>query len=276
MALNKSKSSEKPAFEQDENAGGAATQVAEGTAPDTASSNAQDAGAAASTAIAKASAGAVTTQEAAANAKKFKSEVEAMKGAFNFDYGNFDSYKGNNGEILQTGSGDDTFGRWVKGRMIGWDEHYEVSPGEKSGSSKDFVAYSKDGKTIDYVIGEEQREWVGKSVAEYVQYLKDGEDFAKASSRHFIDVAFAVLGADNGDAEGIGKVVQITLSKSSIPAFSKYQEGLKSAARCVEMGLPGFTIPADPFTFYFIREVAKKGDDNWTKLRIEQTLPNKL
>lgn len=273
MALSKSK--EKPAFEQENTGGQAAAAVGEAPGA-TETPAAPDAAATASTAIAKASASAVTTAEAANKAKGFQKEVEAMKGAFDFSFGNFDAYKGNNGEIAQTGGGDDSFGRWVKVRMLGWDEHYEVSPGEKDSKSKEFVAYSKDGKTIDHIIGEEHREYVGKTVDEYVTYLRETEEFDGAGSRRFIDIACAVLGADEADAEGVGKVVQITLSQSSIPAFSKYQENLKTTARCVEMGLPGFSIPEDPFQFYFIREVAKKGDNSWTKLKIETTLPNKL
>jgi hypothetical protein len=278
MALNKHKGEQKPAFEETGVEGGAATQTAGGEAASGASTQAPDAAAktTATTAIATAQASAVSVADAAAKAKGFQKEVEAMKGAFSFDYGNFDAYKGNNGEIAQTGGGDDSFGRWVKVRMLGWDEHYEVSPGEKDQKSKDYVAYSKDGKTIDHVIGEEQRGFVGKTIDEYVTYLREDEEFEKAGSRRFIDIACAVLGADTEDAAGVGKVVQITLSQSSIPAFSKYQEQLKTTARCVEMGLPGFTVPEDPFTFYFVREVATKGTDKWTKLRIEQTLPNKL
>jgi hypothetical protein len=280
MALKGTKA-EKPAFEQ-EPVGD--TAVAEKPAADAkpaetapqpaATVNEAAAAAETTTAITKASNSAVSTADAANKAKGFQKEVEAMRGAFDFSYGNFSVYKGNNGEIV---SGDEeSLGRWAKVRMLGWDDHYEVSPGEQSSSSKDFVAYSKDGKTVDSVIGEEQREWVGKPVDEYVNHLKTVEDFENADCRRFIDIACAVLGADNGDAAGVGKVVQVTLSQSSIPAFSKYQESLKTTARCVEMGLPGFALPEDPFTFFFIRELASKGSNKWTKLRIEATLPNKL
>jgi hypothetical protein len=280
MALKDAKRAEKPAFEQEPQGDTAVVDKAATETPKepVADGKVDEAAAAAttSTAIAKAATTAVSTTEAAAKAKGFQKEVDAMKGAFDFSYGNFNVYKGNNGEIVQSGADGDSFGRWVKVRMLGWDEHFEVSPGEESAASKEFVAYSKDGKTIDSVIGEEQRGYVGKPVSEYVEYLRTTEEFDKADSRRFVDIACAVLGADNADAEDVGKVVQITLSQSSIPAFSKYQEGLKTTARCVEMGLPGFAVPEDPFQFFFIREPAAKGTKKWTKLRIEQNLPNKL
>ena len=159
--------------------------------------------------------------------------------------------------------------------MIAWDEHTELSPGESGDSTKDFVAYSKDGKTIDSVIGEELKGWIGKPVVDYVEYLKNEEDFSKTKSRRFIDTACAVMASDSGDGP-IGEVVQITLSESSIPAFAKHQEQLANKARCVAMGLPGFSLPADPFTFFFLREVTSKGQNTWTKLRIVQDLPAKI
>ena len=228
----------------------------------------------ASTAIAKASQTSTAVADAAADAKRFKREVEDMKGASDFSYGNYAVFKGNNGEISCSDT-KDSFGRWVKVRLLSWDDHTEISPGETGSSTKDFVAYSKDGKTIDSVIGEEQKGWVGKSVAEYVEYLKTEEDFSKTKSRRFIDTACAVLASDSGDGP-IGDVVQITLSETSIPAFAKHQEQLANKARCVAMGIPGFSLPEDPFTFYFLREVASKGSNTWTKLRIVQDLPVKI
>lgn len=232
-----------------------------------------DAQVSAETAIAKASATSLSLSEAASKAKQFAREVADMKGASDFSYGNYDVYKGNNGEIA--GPDNVSMGRWAKVRLLSWDDHYEISPGETGASTKDFVAYSKDGKTVDSVIGDELKSWVGKSCDEYAKYLREEEEFANTKVRRFIDTACAVLATDSGDGP-IGKIVQITLSESSIPAFSKHQQSLADTARCVSMGLPGFTLPEDPFTFYFIREVASKGNNKWTKLRIEMTLPAKL
>lgn len=271
----------KPTFENEptNNAGDTAVEdapqtVAATAAPAAAAAPVREPEVVASTAIAKASQSAVATADAAADAKRFKREVEEMKGASDFSYGNYAVFKGNNGEIACSDT-KDSFGRWVKVRLLSWDDHTEVSPGETGASTKDFVAYSKDGKTIDSVIGEELKGWIGKPVVDYVEYLKNEEDFAKTKSRRFIDTACAVMASDSGDGP-IGEVVQITLSESSIPAFAKHQEQLANKARCVAMGLPGFSLPADPFTFFFLREVTSKGQNTWTKLRIVQDLPAKI
>lgn len=232
------------------------------------------AAAAAEIALTKASTTALSVADAANKAKAFAKEVAEMKGASDFSYGNFEVYKGNNGEICTNGDSG-SMGRWAKVRLLSWDDHFEISPGESGASTKDFVAYSKDGVTVDSVIGQELQIWVGKTVAEYVEYLRKEEEFEATKTRRFIDTACAVLVTDSGDGP-IGKVVQITLSETSIPAFSKFQQDLQSRARCVSMGLPGFSLPEDPFTFYFIREVASKGTNKWTKLKIEAELPAKL
>jgi len=250
--------------------------AAEAQAPAEAAAHADAAAkVAATTAIAAASSTSVAVADAAAKAKQFQREVQDMKGASDFTYGNFRVFKGNNGEISESGGDEDSLGRWAQVRLLSWDDHYEISPGEQGASTKDFVAYSKGGEVIDSVIGEELKQWVGKPVREYLEYLKNEEEFANAKTRRFIDTACALLGTDSGDGP-IGEVIQVTLSESSIPAFSRYQEELKNKARCVAMGLPGFKLPEDPFTFFFIREVTSKGDNRWTKLRISASLPAKL
>lgn len=222
-------------------------------------------------AITKAAVSSVAIADAA---KRFRKEVEEMKGASDFSFGNFSVFKGGNGEIACTETGD-SFGRWVKVRLMSWDDHHEISPGESGASTKSFVAYSKDGKTIDSIIGEEMKEWVGQSVADYIHYLRTEEEFAKTKVRRFIDTACYVLASDSGDGP-IGKTVQITLSESSIPAFARYQQELANDARAAAMGLPGAHMQEEPFQFFFLREVTQKNDNKWTKLRIVQTLPAKI
>lgn len=224
-------------------------------------------------AIAKASGTSLTKQDAANQAKAFKKEVEDMKGASDFSFGNYTVYKADNGAIGPREG--DSLGRWVKVRLIAWDSHTEISPGESGASSKDYVAYSKNGATVDSVIGSELQMWVGKPVGEYVNYLREEEGFKLTKSRSFIDTACAVLATDSGEGP-IGKVIQITLSETSIPSFKRYQQDLEDNAKCVAMGLPGFTLPDDPFTFFMLREVVKKNSNTWTKLQIVSTLPAKF
>jgi hypothetical protein len=159
--------------------------------------------------------------------------------------------------------------------MLAWDTRIEISPGEDGKGAEDFVAYSKDGKTIDYVQGAEQAKFLGTSVDAYVQYLKNEEDFERASKRDFIDVQCAVL--DCEDQPDFHEIIQITLSSSSIPAFKSYQSDLNAKAKCVAMGLPGFSVPENPFEFFFIREDAEnKKSQTWTKLVIKSSLPAKI
>lgn len=232
---------------------------------------------AATTTIAKAAATstAVARAGAADEAKKFQREVEAMRGASDFSYGNYRVFKGDNGEIVELSGDKEKLGRWAKVRMISWDDHFEVSPGEQGASTKDFVAYSKDGKTIDSIIGEELKSWVGRTVEDYVQFLRVEEEFANTKCRRFVDIGCALMATESGEGP-IGTVIQVTLAESSIPAFSKYQQSLQDNARCVAMGLPGFTVPEDPFTFFFIREAASKGNKSWTKLKLAKDLPAKI
>lgn len=282
MALKKPNSAaaaaSTPAFEQ-EPAGASDTAVMEQPAETPTATYtappAADAGATASTAIAKAagtSMGAVN--EAAAAAKQFKKDVEAMKGSADFSYGSHRVFKAKDGEIKEMSGDKVNLGKWVKVRLLAWDRHFEVSPGEDGASSAAFVAYSKDGVTIDSVVGEEQKQWEGRTVADYLQYLRTEEEFEKAGSREFVDTQVAVLGSE-AEPDFTG-VVQVTLSSSSIPAFSKYQTNLEATAKCVAMGLPGYKLPEDPFTFFYIRESASKGKNSWTKLKIESNLPAKI
>lgn len=226
-------------------------------------------------AITKAATTSLSTADAAQKAKQFQREFEDMKDASSFDYGTYRTFKGNNGSIVESGDGGEDLGRWAKIRIISWGRHYEVSPGESGASTKDYVAYSKDGKTLDSVIGEELKSWVGKPVADYVEYLRNEEEFASTKTREFIDMGCALLATDSGDGP-IGKVIQITLSETSIPSFSRYQQELKDTARCVSMGLPGFAMPDDPFSLFVVREVASRGTNRWTKLMLTSTLPAKI
>jgi hypothetical protein len=271
----------KPTFEQEPTAAHGDTATVEAPAAKMEAPAAQaipptlEAAAATEIAISKAAVTSIAVSDAATKAKQFAKDVQDMKGASDFAYGNFTVYKGSNGEICESGGDGKSMGRWVKVRLLSWDDHHEISPGESGASTKDFVAYSKDGVTVDSVVGQELQMWVGRPVADYVNYLRKEEEFAQTKTRRFIDTACAVLEADNADAP-VSTVVQITLSETSIPAFSKYQQDLQNRARCAAMNLPGFSLPEDPFTFVFVREIATKGSNKWTKLRIEPTVPTKL
>lgn len=272
MALKKPTTS--PAFEQEPtttttNEGGAA--VAE---KPTNEGGAAAAKAEATTAVATAAASSVAVNDALNAAKAFKKEVEEMFNAADFSYGSHRVFKAKDGVIKEMNGDKLVLGKWVKGRLLAWGRHFEISPGEDGASSAAFVAYSQDGVTIDNVIGEDNKSWEGKPVADYLEYLRTTEEFENACKREFIDTEVAVLGSE--EEPGFTGVVQITLSSSSIPAFSKYQTDLAATAKCVAMNLPGYKLPEDPFTLYFIREAAEKGKNSWTKIRLSPTLPAKV
>ena len=205
----------------------------------------------------------------------FSQQVSEMKGALDMSYGNFRVFKASNGAIVEVGDNGEDLGRFVQVRMMAWDKHWEVSPGTNDKKSKDYLAFSDDGVHIDRVVGEELQKYVGSTIEQYLKYLREDEGFDNASKREFVDVACVALSNDAGvDLEG--DIIQVTLPPTSIPAFSKYQSGLAGKARALEMGIPGIKLPEDPFTFFFVVEKASKGDNKWTKLKIESKLPTKL
>lgn len=209
-----------------------------------------------------------------AEASAFQKEVEAMKGAADFAYGNYDVFKGIQGQIQGTGDNKVKLGLWVKVSMIAWDDRVQISPGSEAPAAKDAVAYSKDGVTIDSVIGKESKyaAFVGKKVTDYLDFLR-ANDWVKASSSRYIDVACVVHDGDKAAAKELaGEVICISLSKSSIPSFASYQEKLNIKAKAVARGIPGVVVPADPFNFYFIAEPAERGDTQWTKLKVSDKL----
>lgn len=260
----------KPKFEAETNQGD--TAVAE--EPSTASA-AADAAQASSAVIVKAKTSVAVVNEVAQRAKSFRKEFEAMRDASDMSYGNYDVFKAHNGSIRQLKDAQTDLGRWAKVRLMAWSDSYVVSPGTDDKGSEAFLAYSRDGRVIDNLVGDDLQQFSGKPVEEYLAYLRDKEGFDRARARRFIDTACLLLGCDSGKLPA-GKMIQITLSETSLPTFSKYQNSLIDTARCAELGLPGVQIPEDPFTFYYVRESASKGSNHWTKLKISQTLPQDI
>jgi hypothetical protein len=226
---------------------------------------------AATTAVAVAPANAVMVK---ADAVAFQKQVEEIKGAANFDYGNYKVFKGVSGAIATT-DGKFKLGRWIQGTMMAWDDHWEVSPGSKTEKSKGAVAYSKNGETIDSIVGNDFAEFVGKPIDDYVVHLQTEGDYPEAKKSRYIDISFFLQAAEDSDSEMIGEVIQITLSQSSIPSFSSYQEGLRMKAKVAARGI-AVKLPEDPFTFYFGAESASKDGNNWTKLNVSTKQPTKF
>lgn len=216
------------------------------------------------------SGGAVVTSNRNSD-NEFAQKVLDMKGAADFSWGSHDVYKASQGKIKCGTEGKASPGTWIKVSMIAWDDRFEISPGSTGGKSKDYVAYSKDGKVIDYVIGESLRGWAGKTVSAYIAFCKE-EGFDRCSDRPFVDIECIVHDSQK-DVGLAGEVIQISLSSSSLPSFKKYQTNLKAKATAIKNGLKNVSIPEDPFTFWFVCEDAKNGDNEWTKLNVTDKQP---
>lgn len=256
----------KPAFETNTDID---TTTTAAEAPQAAAPAAQPEAAAkveATTAIAKAASTSVATVNE--DVKRFQEEFDSMRGAADFSHGNYKVFKAVDGEIRDTAAGANlSMGRHMTGRLLAWDFHWQVTPGTDGAKAKEFVAFSDDGETIASVIGEDLRHYVGKTINEYLDYLRS-EGFDKAECKKYLDTSFAVIDSEAGKHEP-GTIVQVTFSPSSIPSFNSYQEKLKGIARGMQLGLPGFQLPKDPFTLKLVTESASKGSNRWTKLNVE-------
>lgn len=224
----------------------------------------------ASTAIA-ASAATSAAAVAAEKAQQFKAELESMKDSISFDWGTLPTYKASNGEIAETGNGKSSFGKFLDGRLMSFGGFVQVSPGDSGAKTKGFVAFSKDGKVIDSVIGDgAERTFVGKPVQAYLDYLRETEGLEQASAKDYLNLAMLVIDSESKTVEP-GTFVNVVLSQSSIRSFRAYEEQLKLNARAMAMGLPvKGGLSADPFKFRLVAEQAvnAKGQ-RWAKIGIE-------
>ena len=266
----------RPAFEpMDDDTVGAAASAESAPAAPAAAPAAESAPAApaasAPAAIAVRPANAVVASTASA-VQAFKDQVAAMKDAVDLSFGNFPTFKPSGGK-LKCKEPVASLGAWARGMMTGWSDRVQVSPGD--GKPKDLVAYADDCVTISKVIGDAGAEWVGRTVAEYVQHLRVNLGCNLAKAAIYVDVAFALSECESGNTDFVGETVQITLSPSSAKGFKSYQAKLDAAAICVEKGYPGFKLPENPFNFYFAVESASKGDKEWEKLLVLAKLPTK-
>ena len=186
--------------------------------------------------------------------------------------GTFTTFKASNGVIAETGEGKLSLGRWVDGRMMAYGAFTQVSPGDSGAKTKGFVAWSKDGKTVDTVLGDgTERSFVGKSVQDYLHYLRETEGLTGADAKEYLNVAFLVMGCESGEVDE-GEIVNIVLAPSSITAFRAYESQLQLGARAAAMGLKTKAdLSGDPFRFRFsCVQASNTKNQRWSKLVIEQ------
>ncbi len=225
----------------------------------------------ATTAVAVTTSTSITTI-ATDQAKTFQQELAAMKDSTDFSLGTFTTFKASNGVIAETGEGKLSLGRWVDGRMMAYGAFTQVSPGDSGAKTKGFVAWSKDGKTVDTVLGDgTERSFVGKSVQDYLHYLRETEGLTGADAKEYLNVAFLVMGCESGEVDE-GEIVNIVLAPSSITAFRAYESQLQLGARAAAMGLKTKAdLSGDPFRFRFsCVQASNTKNQRWSKLVIEQ------
>lgn len=225
----------------------------------------------ATTAVAVTTSTSITTI-ATDQAKTFQQELAAMKDSTDFSLGTFTTFKASNGVIAETGEGKLSLGRWVDGRMMAYGAFTQVSPGDSGAKAKGFVAWSKDGKTVDTVLGDgTERSFVGKSVQDYLHYLRETEGLTGADAKEYLNVAFLVMGCESGEVDE-GEIVNIVLAPSSITAFRAYESQLQLGARAAAMGLKTKAdLSGDPFRFRFsCVQASNTKNQRWSKLVIEQ------
>lgn len=244
---------------------------AERPAADAAAATTNPAAEATATAAVAVAASTSAVTVASEKARNFRQELAEMKDAMSFDWGTFPTFKADNGSIAEVGNGRLNFGTWVKGRMMAYGSFWQVSPGDSDSKLKGFVAFSKDGQTVDSVIGDGvERGFVGKSVSDYLTYLRDTEGLSKADVKEYLNVGFLVVESDKPEVDP-GTVVNIVLSQSSIRSFRAYEEQVKVNARAAAMGLPHKAMSDDPFRFKFVAEATQHKGNKWTKLTLEPT-----
>lgn len=203
----KTKNADVPAFESDDDtvAAAPAARVPDNEAP----SPTDTAKVAASTAIAKAGAGAVMAKPIKATAAFAEYEgalPEVEFGTFpriTVDLGGFEMEK----EVL---------GETIKLEMMSWAHRYVVTPGSDDKEANERVKYSNDGVTLS--------DGSGVTVLDYLNTLKNVHGYDNASKKAYIDLTgLLVTKGDKAVPEDEQVIVQVQLSPQSVKQFNGYR-----------------------------------------------------
>lgn len=151
----------------------------------------------------------------------------AFENAFEVEFNTFPQVKASQGQFKLT-DGEKKMGEVIGGELVSFQYQWMLSPGDIDNvESKEFLRYSKDGKTAEN----------GDNMHEILQAAKEA-GFKKANIQKRM-LLVACLTHD-GKLEGtmVGKIIQIDLSKSSVQNFLRHQANV---AFQVQKG----TLPAD-------------------------------
>jgi hypothetical protein len=162
---------------------------------------------AATTAIAKAAASAVSTNVA----KPFEYVLRSLECALDpVNVGDLPRLKSGAGNIKD--SDGVNYGTFVALELLSFHDSWTISPGSDDDESKDFVRYSLDGKTID---------GTGESVDDYLQKLKEVDGYEKANKKRYLILAGIINDCDKAK-EKISSIVQCSLAPQSAKTFNNY------------------------------------------------------
>lgn len=202
MALKEAAKRAAGKFEQDAPPGAAVTEKP--AAPAEAAQAA--AGVTASTAIAKAAAGAVAV------GGQFKAVFTQFRDALPaVEFGVLPRLVGSNGNIMDKDSR--VLGAAVELQLVSWNDTFVVSPGTDNDEADELVRYSRDGKTI---------EGTGESVDAYLKKLREVDGYDKANVKHYVEL-IGILTAADKPSDHVGNMVQVSLSPQSRKTWDGYQ-----------------------------------------------------
>lgn len=234
-------------FEQDSNQAAAPEAPAKSEAPKPTDLDNAKASVAASTAIAKVSAGSLAAAIKQDNAfARMRDAIPAV------EFGTFPRLIGANGAVCNKSDGSKSLGEWVDIQLLSWSETYVVSPGKDSEEAKSTVRYSRDGVTIDET---------GEDVNAYLKKLREVDGFEDASRKKYIELIGFLKGAakDGGPRD---ELVQVSLSPQSLLTFQAHMANVAVRVRLGQMvveGVENIRVTAE----------GKSGNGrNWTILKV--------
>lgn len=205
------------------------------------------------------------------NVRDFGAEFAAMENADVFAPGVLPMLKvASNAQDIIEVKGERKAGEWLSGRLMNWAWLTQISPTVQGGQGKEFVGFSRDGETMDFIIGRDgaQGAYIGRSVEDYLKYLHTTEGLENAVAKRYMQIALVCLGSASGSFKQ-GDMVGLTLSPTSVSSFNAYNQKLQIAIRAAKMGLGSTQTVSDPFRIKLSVQGAKDAKGHtWNKLDI--------
>jgi len=225
------------AFEQADTAVVAKPQVSVG---DTAAATA---GVAASTAVAKVAASALTVPGAVLNGLLYDDIQDAVE----IEFGEIPKLVGSNGQIMD--KDDRQLGDTVTVQIVSWSSNFVVSPGIDS-APKEVVKYSRDGISVNES---------GEAVAACLAKMQ--ETYPTAKVKEYTSLA-GILIESGKESPHKGNLVEVSLSPTSRKLFSGFR---KQQTMKIRMGLTPVS-----YVLKLSTAIKSKGSDKYTVIETSQ------